>query len=62
MINIKDLSLDQLLSLYHMANFNCARIDCEDCPLFDDKHGCGSQQAQNIIEKYEKKYEKETKQ
>lgn len=59
MINIKDLSLDQLLSLYHMANFNCARIDCEkDCPLFSKEHGCGSQRAGNIIYQYEKETKK----
>ena len=58
MIDIKALSLNQLVSLYHMAHFNCACIDCEDCPLFSKERGCGSQRAGNIIDQYEK----ETKQ
>lgn len=54
MINLKDLSLDQLLSLYHMAHFDCGGIACEDCPLFSKGRACGSQRAGNIIDRYEK--------
>lgn len=50
MINNKQLSLDQLLSLYHMAHFDCGGIACEDCPLHSLEHGCGSQRAGNIID------------
>lgn len=58
MVNSKNLSLDQLLSLYHMAHFDCGGIACEDCPLFSQEHACGSRRAELIIDQYEK----ETKQ
>lgn len=54
MFNVKDLSLDQLLALYHMAHFNCHGIECEDCPLCNDGNECGSAQAQKIIEQHER--------
>lgn len=55
MFDVKDLTLDQLLALYHMAHFNCNGIDCDECPLF--KAGdrlCGSAQAKEIISQCER--------
>lgn len=55
MLNVKNLSLDQLLALHHMAHFNCAGIDCDECPLFKGGDSpCGSAQAKEIIEQHER--------
>ena len=58
MINYKNITLEQIASLLVMSNFDCVGMKCENCPLFSDEHGCGSQRAGNIIDQYVK----ETKQ
>lgn len=54
MIDVKNLTPDQLIALITMKHFNCSHINCDDCPLFSEERDCGSVIAGDIIDRYEK--------